>query len=136
MSADPTPIPADTGRERLDAISRTIIGAAQTVANTLGYGFLEKVYENSLVLELRNRDLHVTQQEPVQVFYDGHVVGDYIPDLVVETAVIVEVKAVSALERSHRQQCINYLKATSHRVCLLLNFGGRRLEVKRLVWHF
>ena len=68
--------------------------------------------------------------------FAGEVVGDYVPDLLVEDRVIVGVKAVTALERHHRQQCINYLKATSRRVCLLINFGRPRLEVRRLVWHF
>jgi len=136
MHADPTPIAADLGREQLDAVSHAVIGAAQRVNNTLGYGFLEKVYENSLAVQLRSEGWRVAQQLPVHVHYQGQVVGNYLPDLLVEDCVLAEVKAVSWLDRMHRQQCINYLKATNFRVCLLINFGQARLEVKRLVWNF
>jgi GxxExxY protein len=94
-------------------------------------GILEKVYENSLRLELVRAKLKVEQQVPLQVMYEGHVVGDYLPDLLVEESVVVELKAVFALDRIHRAQCINYLRATGHRLCLLLNFGLPRLDVER-----
>jgi GxxExxY protein len=136
MHADPTPIAAVSERERLDMISGAVIGAAHRIGNTLGRGFLEKVYENSLAVELRTAGWEVAQQIPVHVHYKGHVVGNYLPDLLVEHCVLVEVKAAAWLERAHRQQCINYLKATDLRVCLLINFGQARLEVKRLVWNF
>ena len=136
MNADTTPIAADLRRERLDVISGVIIGSAQRVSSALGAGFLEKVYENSLVLELSSRGLRVEQQPRVRVFYRMQVVGDYTPDLVVEGSVLVELKAAIALERVHRQQCINYLRATGYRVCLLMNFGQPRLQVERLVWRF
>jgi GxxExxY protein len=136
MYADPTPIAADIDRDRLDSLSSQIIGAAHRVSSNLGYGFLEKVYENSLLIELESKGLFVEQQRPVQVFYQGRVVGDYIPDLVVEGSILIEVKAVTALDRVHRQQCISYLRATGYRVCLLLNFGQARFEMKRLVWRF
>jgi GxxExxY protein len=136
MHADPTPIAADMDRDRLDGLSGQIIGAAHRVSSNLGYGFLEKVYQNSLLIELENKGLFVEQQRPVQVLYQGTVVGDYIPDLVVEQSIVVEVKAITGLERIHRQQCINYLRATGYRVCLLLNFGQPRFEMKRLVWKF
>ena len=136
MNADVTPMNADARRARLDQVSRTIIGAAQRVGLRLGHGFLEKVYENALVIELRKMSLEVEQQRPVLVYYDQHIVGNYVPDLLVEGAVIVEIKAVIGLDPVHRQQCLNYLRATGHRVCVLLNFGQPRLEVRRLVWHF
>ena len=136
MNADTTPIAADVSRERLDSPSGVIIGAAQRVSSSLGCGFLEKVYENSLVIELGKKALSVRQQRIVQVFYDGVVVGDYFPDLVVEDAILVELKTVVALDAVHRQQCINYLRATGYRVCLLMNFGRPRLDVNRLVWNF
>ena len=136
MNADTTPIAADLRRERLDVISGVIIGSAQRVSSALGAGFLEKVYENSLVLELSSKGLRVEQQPRVRVFYRMQVVGDYTPDLVVEGSVLVELKAAIALERVHRQQCINYLRATGYRVCLLMNFGQPRLQVERLVWRF
>ncbi|APV48955.1 GxxExxY protein [Betaproteobacteria bacterium GR16-43] len=117
-------------------MTHSIIGAAQTVSTKLGQGFLEKVYENALGLELRKAGLTVEHQRPVAVTYDGVVVGDYLPDLIVENEVVVEVKTVDFLERAHRLQCVNYLRATGFRVCLLLNFGTRRLEVRRLVMRF
>jgi len=136
MNADPAPMNADPERECLDVLSRRIIGCALRVSNTLGFGFLEKVYENALALELRAADIAVEQQKPVHVTYKGRVVGDYIPDLLIEDQIIVEVKASAGLEKVHHQQCLNYLRATGHHVCLLLNFGRARLEMKRLVWHF
>ena len=123
-------------RDRLNCISRGIIGAAQKVSSTLGYGFLEKVYENALSLELRTRGLEVQQQLPLQVAYEGSIVGDYTPDLVVEGSVIVEVKAVTSISLPHRQQCLNYLRAGDFRLGLLLNFGRAHLEVGLVVYRF
>ena len=136
MNADPTPMNADMERLELDVISGRVIGSAQRVSSNLGYGFLEKVYENSLALELGWKGLKVDRQRPVEVRYEGEIVGDYIPDLLIEDRLIVEIKATPSLEPQHRQQCLNYLRATGLRVCLLLNFGRPRLEVKRFVWHF
>ena len=127
---------ADQGRTRLDVISGAVIGAAQRVSLALGVGFLEKVYENSLVLELEGTGLDIAQQRPVHVYYSGRAVGDYIPDILVGNEMIVEIKALPAIEPNHRQQCINYLRATDLRICLLLNFGRPRLEVRRFVWRF
>jgi len=136
MIADATPMAAEGTREELDAITGRIIGAAQKVSSKLGWRFLEKVYENSLRLELVRAGLKVDQQVPLQVVYEGQVVGDYLPDLLVEDSVVVELKAIPVLMPEHRQQCLNYLRATGFRVCLLLNFGRPRLEVRRFVWHF
>ena len=136
MNADGAQINADARRQRLNAVSRAIIGAAQNVSNQLGLGFLEKVYENSLVIMLEQLGLHVVQQGAIQVYFQGHIVGDYIPDLLVEDSVIVEIKALQAIDRVHRQQCVNYLRATNHTLALLLNFGRPHLEVARIVWHF
>jgi GxxExxY protein len=136
MNADITPMNAEKDRERLDAISRKVIGAAQRVSLELGVGFLEKVYENSLVFELHEAGLEVEQQKPVHVRYAGRIVGDYIPDILVEHEMVVEIKAIPAIEPNHRQQCINYLRATGLRICLLVNFGRPRLEVRRFVWRF
>lgn len=135
MNADVTQMNADFRREGLNRISHIVIGSAQTVSTRLGFGFLEKVYENALSHEIRKRGLQVEQQRPVHVYYDEQIVGDYIPDLMVEERVIVEIKAVYGLERIHRQQCLNYLRATDRRLCLPLNFGQPRLEVARIVWH-
>ena len=136
MNADAPPMNAEEDRARLDVVSRTVIGAAQRVSLALGVGFLEKVYENSLVLELTGAGLEVEQQKPVHVHYAGRIVGDYIPDILVEREVVVEIKAIPGIETNHRQQCINYLRATGLRICLLVNFGRPRLEVRRFVWRF
>jgi GxxExxY protein len=113
-------------------ISEQVIGAAFRVINTLGVGFLEKVYENALAHELREAGLHVSQQHAIKVRYDGVVVGDYTADPLVEEVIVVELKEVKALDRVHAVQCINYLKATGLRICLLLNFGQPRLEIQRI----
>ena len=91
----------------LNRISQRTIGCALTVSNTLGCGFLEKVYENALVLELRQAGLRVDQQAGVMVRYHGVVVGQYIADLLIEQAVAVELKAVRAIDNVHRAQCMN-----------------------------
>jgi GxxExxY protein len=128
---------ADNPRMAADEINRVtekIIGAAHRVSNTLGDGFLEKLYENAMVVELRKAGLQVEQQRPVQVRYDGEIIGDYVADILVEGKVVVELKAVTFLDRIHRSQCVNYLRATGLPICLLLNFGQRRLEVRRIVY--
>jgi GxxExxY protein len=125
-----------TYREKLNRITEQIIGCAFTVSNELGSGFLEKVYENALAHELRKIGLIVKQQHPVQVYYDGIVVGNYVADLLVEGCVLVELKAIKALGNVEMAQCLNYLKATDLRICLLLNFGRPRIEVKRIVRDF
>jgi len=118
---------------KINEITEKIIGCAFTVANTLGCGFLEKVFENALAHEIGKTGLKVRQQCAIQVFYDGIVVGDYTPDLLVEDLVLVELKTVQALDSIHMAQCLNYLRATGMPVCLLINFGRPRIEVKRIV---
>jgi GxxExxY protein len=117
----------------LDHMSERIIRCAFTVSNTLGAGFLEKVYENALVHELRKAGFQVTQQANATVMYDGVIVGNYIADIVVENTILMEIKAVRALDKVHGAQCLNYLRTTGLRLCLLLNFGNPRLEVRRFV---
>ena len=119
--------------EEVNQITETIIGCAYVISNALGVGFLEKVYENALAHELRKAGLAATQQYPIIVRYDGVVVGDYAADLLVGNSVLVELKAAKALDDIHMAQCLNYLKATGHRVCLLLNFGKPRVELKRII---
>ncbi|TAN36006.1 MAG: GxxExxY protein [Verrucomicrobia bacterium] len=126
----------NTDKHRLNQITEQIIGCAYTVGNQLGCGFLEKVYENALAHELHKVSLKVIQQHPVKVNYDGVVIGDYIADLLVEGCVMVELKAVKALDDIHLAQCLNYLKATGLQLCLLINFGNPRVEVRRVVLHF
>ena len=123
----------DSNEDRVNLLSKRIIGCALTVLHTLGTGFLEKVYENALVYELRKAGLAVSQRHRMVVRYNGIVVGDYTVDLLVEHTVLVELKAARALDEIHRAQCLNYLKATGLHLCLLLNFGRPRLEIKRIV---
>ena len=104
-------------------ITGKILKAFYSVYNDLGYGFLEKVYENALIHELRKMDLKVVRQRPIKVYYDNVLVGEYFADIIVENAVIVELKAVEVLHESHANQLTNYLKATEIEVGLLLNFG-------------
>lgn len=113
-------------------ISDKIIGCAYKVYNTLGMGFLEKVYENALKHELEKNGLKVMQQYPIKVNYEEEVVGEYFADLFVEDKVIVELKVASAINTIHEVQIINYLKATNIRVGLLINLGNE-IKIKRKI---
>ena len=106
-------------------ITVLIIKAFYKVYNTLGYGFLEKVYRNALAIELRKLGLDVTQEARIVVYYDGEVVGEYFADLLVAGLVIIELKAVKKLSEEHEAQLLNYLKVTPYEVGLLLNFGPK-----------
>ncbi len=119
--------------EETNQITEKIIGCAYRVSNTLGSGFLEKVYENALAYELNKNGLRVKQQSPIQVRYEDIIVGDYTSDLLVEDYVLIELKTVKHLDDSHMAQCMNYLKATGLNICLLFNFSNQRLEIKRIV---
>jgi GxxExxY protein len=114
-------------------ITREIIGAAFAVQKEFGYGFLEKVYENSMVIELQERGLQVAQQVSIDVRYKGVLVGQYVADLLVEGKVLVELKAEKAYNSRHEAQLLHYLRATGIKVGLLLNFGEKKCEYKRLV---
>ena len=120
----------------LNSLSEQIIGSAYAVGNTLGYGFLEKVYENALAHELVKVGLDVSRQQPIRVYYDGVAVGDYFADLVVEDQIIIELKVVKNIDSIYLAQCLNYLKATEKKLGLLINFGQKRVEVKRVVNNF
>jgi GxxExxY protein len=123
----------ESGDSGVDILTGRIIGCALTVLHGLGTGFLEKVYERAMVHELRKSGLAVSQQHPMTIWYDGIVVGEYAVDLLVEHTVLVELKAAKAIDEIHRAQCLNYLKASGLHLCLLLNFGKPRLEIKRIV---
>ena len=110
-----------------------IIQSYYRVYNQLGYGFLEKVYENAMVIELKKEKIAVATQSPIKVIYEGEIIGEYFADLLVEDKVIVEIKAAKALVLENEAQLLNYLKATSIEVGLLLNFGPRP-EVKRKIF--
>jgi len=112
-----------------------IIKAFFKVYNTLGYGFLEKVYQNALAIELRARGLTVAVQDPITVYYEGQVVGEYFADLLVGVLVIIELKAVGSLVADHGKQLINYLKASRIEVGLLMNFGPKPEFQRRIYDH-
>ena len=120
----------------LNCLTEQVIGCAYTVGNALGYGFLEKVYENALAHELKKYGMKVSRQQPINVYYDGILVGEYFADLVVENEIIVELKSVKNLSDTHLAQCLNYLKATERRLGLLINFGSNRVQIKRVVNDF
>lgn len=126
----------DERRQELDHVSYVINGCAFKVANTLGAGFLEKVYENALIHELRKAGLNVKQQAPVEVSYDGIIVGEYFADILVNDSIIIELKAMKDLDDAHMAQCINYLKATGLTLCLLMNFAKPKLDFRRIVHGF
>jgi GxxExxY protein len=114
-------------------LSYKIIGLAMRVHNKLGCGFLEKVYENALVILLRREGLRVEQQASIKVYFEGEIVGEFVADILVEGKIILELKAVEKLTSVHRAQAINYLKATGIQLALLLNFGGKSLEHERIL---
>ena len=115
-----------------DPLTEAVIGCVFHVANGLGVGLLEKVYENALTIALRKAGLEVQQQVHVVVHFEGQNVGDYIGDIVVEGRLLLELKACKALEDNHTAQCLNYLKATGIPTCLLINFGTPKPQIKRL----
>jgi len=106
-----------------EELTDAVICCFYTVYNTLDYGFLEKVYENALMMELLKRGISANAQQPVTVYYQGCMVGEYFADILVENSLIIELKAVSNLLPEHEAQLLNYLKATGKEVGLLLNFG-------------
>ncbi len=114
-------------------LTEQVIKAFYKVYNVLGYGFLEKVYENALYLELTEMNFSVEKQKPIDVKYEGQSVGSYFADLVVDETIIIELKASERLIENHEFQLINYLKATDMEVGLLLNFG-KKPEIKRKVF--
>lgn len=114
-------------------ITEKIIKAYYNVYNTLGYGFLEKVYENAMIIELTNLGLETQNQVPISVYYEGDVVGNYFADIVVNNSVIIEVKAIESLRKEHECQLVNYLKATDIEVGLLINFGKEPKFIRRVL---
>jgi len=121
------------GRVQYSEITEKIIGCAYRVYNTMGFGFLESVYEKCLLIELRKAGLNVESQKPITVRYEEEVVGEFVADLLVEDVIIVELKSVRVLAKVHEAQLVNYLVATGKDVGLLVNFGEQKVEVKRKV---
>ena len=119
--------------EDVNQITQKIIGSAYEISNALGAGFVEKVYENGLAHLLRKTGMNVLQQYPIKVTFDGIILGEFVADLLAEKRVLVELKAVSMLTSDHTAQALNYLRATGLEVCLLINFGKPKVEIKRLL---
>ncbi len=116
-----------------EEVTEKIINAFYQVNNRLGFGFLEKVYERAMIIELQKQGCKVETQKSIKVYYDGNVIGDYFADMLVDNRVIVELKAVESLNHEHELQLINYLRATKIEVGLLINFG-KRAEFKRKLY--
>ncbi len=114
-------------------ITELIIKCFYNVYNELGYGFLEKVYQNALLVELKNAGLFCEAQKPIKVYYQGINVGEYFADVVVNKCVIIELKAAEGIVEEHEFQLINYLKATEIEIGLLLNFG-KKPEIRRKIF--
>lgn len=114
-------------------LSYKIVGLAIQVRKELGYGFLEKVYENALMVLLEENGIEAKQQFPIKVNFHGRIVGDYIVDILVENQIILELKAQEKIADIHKAQTLNYLRATNLRLAILLNFGKDRLEHERLI---
>lgn len=114
-------------------LTERIIGCAFRVHNKMGFGFLESVYESCLLIELRRAGLSATSQTPINVYYDDELVGLFVADVMVEDAVIVELKSVRTTAAAHEVQLVNYLTATGKPVGLLLNFGETKVDVIRKV---
>lgn len=120
-------------KARCNEVWDEIKDAAYKVANTLGVGFLEKVYENALAIELRKRGLKVIQQYPLKVIYEGEVAGEYVVDMFVEDCVLVELKTVKELDSVHVAITLNYLKASPWWLIGLINFGKPRIDARRYI---
>ncbi|MCK4956250.1 MAG: GxxExxY protein [Candidatus Cloacimonetes bacterium] len=114
-------------------LSEKIIGCFYNVFNELGFGFLESVYENALMIELNKININAIRQQPIEVLYKGQIVGDFRADIIVDNKIIIELKAVSKLSSIHEVQLVNYLKATEIKIGLLVNFG-EKLEFRRRIF--
>jgi len=114
-------------------LSYKIIGLAMQVHRELGSGFLEKVYENSLMVLFRRDKIPAAQQVSINVHFEGEIVGNYIADILVEDKIILELKCIEAIANIHRAQALNYLKATGKQLAIILNFAQKKLEYERLI---
>jgi GxxExxY protein len=114
-------------------LTEKIIGCAYCVYNKMGFGFLESVYEKCMLIELRKAGLNAESQKPITVYYDKEIVGEFIADVLVNDTIILELKSVRRIIKAHEVQLVNYLVATGKQVGLILNFGERKVEVKRKV---
>ena len=117
----------------IDEITYQIRGSIFEVNSVLGHGFLEKVYENALMIELTKRGLNAKCQVPIEVEYKGEIIGEYFADIVVDDQVILELKSIESLQKVHEAQLLNYLKATGYKLGFLVNFIHPKAEIKRFV---
>ena len=115
-------------------LSYKIVGLAIQARKELGFGFLEKVYENALMVLLEENGIKAEQQVPIKVRFHGRIVGDYIADILVENSIILELKAQDKISDVHKAQTLNYLKATGLKLAILINFGKDKLDYERLVF--
>lgn len=122
--------------DKLNALSEKVLGAVFEVSNTLGPGFLEKVYQRALLRELSLRGIRATAEASFAVIYKGQSVGEYFADLLVEDGLVVELKCAERLANEHTAQCLNYLRASGRTVCILVNFQKPKVEWKRIVLGF
>lgn len=113
-------------------LTEKVIGCAYDVYNEMGFGFLEKVYGNAMMIKLKEKGITAYQQKPINVYFEGYTVGEYSAYIIVENKVIIELKAVSKLSKSHEVQLVNYLKATKIKVGLLINFGEKIKIIRRV----
>jgi GxxExxY protein len=123
-------------RGSFDSLTERVLGAVMEVSNTLGAGFLEKIYERALLRELHLRGIRATAQRSFPVTYKGHCIGEYFADILVEDVLVIELKCVDRLASEHTAQCLNYLRASGRTLCLLVNFQKARVEWKRIVYQF
>ncbi len=114
-------------------LSYKIIGLAMEIHRKLGHGFLEKVYENALMLVLRREGIEAKQQAPIKVYFDGEIVGEYFADILIEDKIILELKTLNEITDVHLAQALNYLKATGLRLAIIINFAKKRLEYERII---
>ena len=119
-----------------DSLTEQVLGAVFEVSNSLGAGFLEKVYQRALLTELRLRGIRATANVSFAVTYKGHCVGEYFADIVVEGVLAIELKCVERLANEHAAQCLNYLRASGNTICLLANFQKPKVEWRRIVYGF
>jgi len=114
-------------------LTEKIIGCAYRVYNRMGFGFLESVYEKCMLIELRKAELDAESQNPIRVYYDNEIVGEFVADIIVNNRIILELKSVRRIVKAHEVQLVNYLVATGKPVGLILNFGERKVEIKRKI---
>lgn len=126
----------NTDEHQFDLLTERVLGAVFEVSNTLGAGFLEKVYQRALLRELGFLGIRATAEAPFTISYKGHPVGEYFADILVENVLVVELKCVERLAGEHTAQCLNYLRASGLTICLLVNFQKPKVEWKRIVCGF